>query len=368
MMLAVPFLIILAYAFLCVFFRTLTDRQSLFVCVIIAIVFSGFMMQRSLTISDTINYIDIFNSIEWSRNANFSLWQDFESYDIECGFAWLIISLKFIGIKSYRIFFFLIALFNSLGTTVGIQKFIEKDCSGDGQPLTLKKYGLLICLYISYFGFYYSGIALRAGLSMTLIVFAINSFRDRHVCRGLIFLLISISIHRLAVLGLVVYLTYKYFPKMTKGKFLVSWLIITVLNIFSIAFSLSSFGRNVLMMMGTRLNSYDYIRYLSQTENSVSLFVIALLLLGGAFAWLGYDDESYRLFNVYGMGYLITAILSGIKGYSRIVDYFLIFGVALVYSLYLKKIKEPGNNKIYINVLTILYVLFNLIRSYNLYY
>ena len=181
-------------------------------------------------------------------------------------------------------------------------------------------------------------------------------------------MMLAISIHRLAILGLVVYLIYRYFPKMTKGKFLVFWLIVTVLNIFAIAFSLSSFGRNVLMIIGTRLNGFDYIRYLSQTENSVSLFVMALLLLGFAFAWLGYDDENYRLFNVYGMGYLITAILSGIKGYSRVVDYFLIFGVVLVYSLYLKKIKEPSNDKIYINILAILYVVFNLIRSYNLYY
>ncbi len=368
MMLAVPFLIIFAFTLLCIFFRTPTDRQSLFVCVIIAIVFSGFMMQRSLTISDTTNYVGLFNSIEWSRNANFSLWKDFESYDIECGFAWLVIFLKFIGIKSYKTFFGLIALFNSIGSVVGIQKLIEKDCFGYEQPLTFKRYGLLTCLYISYFGFYYSGIVLRAGLSITLIIFAINSYRDGHICRGLIFLLISISMHRLAVLGIVICLIYKYFPKLSKGKFLVFWVIITVLNIFSITFSMSSFGRNVLMIIGNKLNSYDYIRYLSQTESSVSLFVIALLLLGGAFVWFGYDDENYRLFNVYGMGYLITAILSEIKGYTRIVDYFLIFGVALVYSLNLKKIMETSNKKICINVLTILYVLFNLIRSYNLYY
>ena len=313
---------------LCRFRYRYSDRIFTFLfCMIISIILSF----RSIGVPDTKEYIRIFEGIDVHTNYGFSLFRDNYQFGIEYGFIyWIKIFKTFIS-TDYHVFFTVTSLTILLLFINGSQFIINSVENKENQYTNIS---LMLASTISYFGLYYCGIAIRAGMALGVSLFAFGNAIKKNYIKSFICLIVSIMFHRLSIVIVIAYFVYLFCPKFEKKTFLFIWIISGILLGSNFSFVIMNFSRSILTWISSKFISLNYLHYVNNLETSVSIYAIILWLIGFSCSTLMYDKDEYAsLFNVYWVGIIIISFLSAFSGYSRITDFFTVMNIPLLYVL-----------------------------------
>ncbi|HHX11285.1 MAG TPA: hypothetical protein GX731_00555, partial [Clostridiales bacterium] len=185
---------------------------------------------RPTTVRDTIPYMNLFNSMD-SYQFTLGLSRNISNVSrMEVGFINLC-KLSSLISSSYRIFFFIVAFLSvGVGTiaTLLISVSWQDDCKA--------KYRILpaLLLYISYYGFLDSGIALRAGIAISFCLLSYAMLVHNRYVFSLLAYLLAFSFHNSVLVFLIVILIYLIIPAMNIKTYRI--LALTILGLYFFRF------------------------------------------------------------------------------------------------------------------------------------
>lgn len=330
------------------YFELLAKKTSKVVYWILTIMFAMICATRGTITQDTIPYIDAFNSV--STNFLYKSAQD-TPQGFELGYTVLMQISKIIFGNSYKIFFFIVVVINYFLLYISYKKLCK--IINDKGKLIIT----FFCLYTSYFGVYYNAIVLRAGLAISLIIYASVLLLDKKYILVFCMLWLSIKMHDSAILGIlpIAILLFKLnFSKISYRVFLTVLLIIHVFQLnISFMYKMLPPITSFVMTHNSMQVFRSYLLNFSITEG-ISLKLIFFILIGYLFTLFKFDTDELtfkKYVNVYYFGLLIAVLFSGLDVFSRISDFCLVF-YSIIMVLYLSKSKL-SKDKVVIIVSTI---------------
>lgn len=284
---------------------------------------------RSLDVPDTRWYEYIFKTIDCSNNYGFSLVNDNYQFGVEYGFLYFIIFIKKYITSNFNIFLWITATLSLSLDLIGFEgiiKYVKQD------KKEIHNSSLLITIIVAYYGFYYGGIAIRAGIAIGLLLIALKNALDNCYILAVGIMLLAFSFHKLSLIGIILFLVIKYIPKINYKIFLNLWLVLGVLIITNSSKYFLKFSTVIINWISSKIVALNYAHYLSNLEENTSVFSIALWGIGLVLIFLIYELENcYKLFNSYLVGISMVVLLSSISGASRIYDFFILANVPLMY-------------------------------------
>lgn len=335
-------------AYLIANFRSIkVDRVA---SALLFLAFVCMMAFRPDTVGDTIPYMDVFASMDsYKFTLGFGrtiLGTDGTMY-MEIGFANLC-KLTSLVSSSYQFFFFVVAFLN---VGVGVLSVMLISSSMHEGPKVEYRILPALLLFISYYGFWYSGILLRAGLAISFCMLSYALiFRKRYVL-ALLAYVVAFSFHNSALIFLIVIAAYLLFPT---GKIrtyriaAVSIIALYVVRFFDLFQSLAIQGARVIASHVSFLNFLNY--YLSPKNytfrsngflKTVLFFMLEFLFLTFCFTD-NISKKQKKNLNVI----MVVSILGGLLGVfpqiNRIID---ILFVAVIPSLYSLLIEIPADER-----------------------
>lgn len=180
--------------------------------IISGILFFAFLCMiafRPSTVRDTIPYINLFNSMG-SYQFTFGFGRHVGvAGGMELGFANLCKLTSLIS-SSYQVFFFVVALL-TVGVGVLATMLISSRMNND-VPMFQYRILPVFILFVSYYGFMYTGIVLRAGLAISFCLLAYAMIFRKHYLFAIFVFLIAFSFHNSALIFLVIIGAYFIFP------------------------------------------------------------------------------------------------------------------------------------------------------------
>ena len=252
----------------------------------------------------------------------------------------------FIG-PNYFIYFFIIVIINLTLIVVSLKNIF-------GRSLKYNNFFIAITIYISYYGFYYNAIVLRAGLAISIVLLAASFALNKRWLISILLILLAVSFHQSAIIGLVILLILKYEIKFSKKTYLIIWVGIGVILFSKIG---TYFMLDFILYI---LNYFpDYSVYISNLSFSTTLtsWNIFYYFLGGIFLTYRKDDDRfYSILNIYYIGILLIALVPGMNILYRALDYFTVFNFILFHMYLLDR-------KLYITK----YLMFSLYILANIY-
>lgn len=330
------------------YFELLTKKTPPVVYWILTITFAVICATRSTITQDTIPYIDAFNSV--STNYLYKSAQD-TPQGFELGYTVVMQISKIIFGDSYKVFFFIVVIINYFLLYIAYKKLC-KIINVRGQLLIT-----LFCLYTSYFGIYYNGIVLRAGLAISLLICASALLLDKKYILAFCMLWLSIKMHDSAILGILPIAILLFKINFSKISYRILLIVLLIIHVFQLNIS---FMYKILPSMTSFVMTHNsmqvfrsYLLNFSITEG-ISLKLIFFILIGYMFTIFKIDTDELtfkKYVNVYYFGLLIAVIFSGLDVFSRISDFCLVF-YTIIMVLYLSKSKL-SKDKIVIIVSTI---------------
>lgn len=165
---------------------------------------------RPSTVRDTIPYIDLFKSMD-SYQFTFGLGRHVGGVggNMEIGFVNLC-KLASLLSSSYQVFFFIVALL-TIGVGVLATMLIASRMN-DNAPMPQYRILPAFILFVSYYGFMYTGIVLRAGLAISFCLLSYAMIIRKRYIFALIVYVLAFSFHNSALIFLVVIVTYFVLP------------------------------------------------------------------------------------------------------------------------------------------------------------
>ncbi|WP_294168588.1 EpsG family protein [uncultured Clostridium sp.] len=303
--------IILIFLILCIdisIIEIITKKSMKFMFWIISIFFMLIVAYRSLKVPDTLAYIMEYKNID----------NDIYYSYFEKGFIFISKIINIIVGADYKKYFFCIALINIILIRRVIKNYLKFSIV---TPLVL---------YISFYGFYFNAIILRAGLAFSFILLAWIVF-DKNKIKACIFFVIAILLHSssiFAVIGLVVFKMKKEIS--TRSYYI--WL--AIIGIFYFL-KLGNLYSNILIsFVDAYISNNRFIYYIEnmQYDNGISLrFILNYLIAIICVMYRKGKDEKYiNLLNIYMIGLTITAMLSNIMLIQRVTDFFIAINFILL--------------------------------------
>ena len=301
---------------------------------------------RTTNVPDTENYLDFFDNISFSNLLS--------SYTFEPGFQLFTLFLKYVTLGNPIIYFFAVSIINCSILYYSLKNIDEDDN---------KNPTLLLVLYYAFFGLFYNAIVIRAGIAISIVIYAISldyASQVKEVHRKTIKIIslfaLAISFHYTALLGIFVYFIYKKAIRFTRLSYLIIWLIIFLIAISnSSIYIVNSLVKLIIsifdLVQGTDLNKYSYyLTELYDLNDKLPFRVLFQLLIALLMIfWNGQICSfHFRSFNVYLVGLFLSSIFFSIEQLSRITDYFLIFSSFCLYFILKANMKKIGTAILYI--------------------
>ena len=326
-------------AYFIVHFRSI--KADRIVSGILFLAFVCMMALRPDTVGDTLPYMDVFASMDSYRftlglgravvgtNADMSM---------EIGFANLC-KLTSLVSSSYQFFFFVVAFLN---VGIGVFSILLISSSMHEGPAVQYRILPVFLLFISYYGFWYSGILLRGGLAISFCMLSYALiFRKRYVLALLVYL-IAFSFHNSAFIFLVVIVVYLFFPT---GKIrtyriaAISIIVLYVARFFDLFNALAVQGARTI---ATRVSFLNFLNYYLSPENytfrsngflkTVLFFMLEFLFLTFCFTDTISKKQKKNL-NVIMVVSIIGGLLGVFPQINRIIDILFVAVLPLLYSL-----------------------------------
>lgn len=179
-----------------------------FFVIVLAIIIGG----RSISVPDTDQYLEFYQLTLSSSILDIPL------YSYEIGFQLLTKILKLITNGSSFFYFGIIVLINSYFLFKSFSCFTDQSYpskKSSGTLINQIKLQEFLLLYFSYWGLYYTGIVLRAGIAMSILIYLSTLLCSPYISLkkwSAIFLLaiISCSFHITALLGIIALIIFIY--------------------------------------------------------------------------------------------------------------------------------------------------------------
>lgn len=343
--------------------RLSSRKQETILMVLFTFLFSLIMADRSLDIPDTFWYQNSFSELDAHQQYAFSLFQDNYRFGFEYGYIYFMQFFKRFISTDYRVFFFFCSIIISSLFIYSVKNIYIYLVDDDSEDIN---YPLLFCIYVSYFGLYYCGMAIRAGLAMGLILLGVVfSLRKKYV-PAILLLFVAFTLQRTSVVGVGLLLSILFFRlKINKRIMMGIWLAIGILIFSGVATRLFSYTSDLLVMLFNR-SSLDYSRYLLRggqaSEAGIAVFldwVIGIIILLSIYE----DERIARIFNIYLVGFIIIVFTMTIPGFNRISDYFTVVNIPMLYQF-----STDRNINRFIRIfLCVLVVGLNIVRVLNRY-
>ena len=318
------------------FSSRLTQRSVRILDIIVVFVFALIMAFKPEEMPDYWSYYNAF--IDCDRIIEnisiINLWRKYANMEI--GFIYICLVFKSL-VNSYRLFCFCVAFFVTRLST----KYLAKIAGiNDNSREVL----LLTTTYLAGFGVVYAGIAIRAGIAITLGIIAVYATQNKKIIAPIFLLSIAFLIHRssiiyvLFVLMSVFFFNGKHSKRVVTKKELLFSFAMLLAYIAGLGKYIYSIGINWINTICEFLGLNGYIAsytgestIFSTTTTSVFILIFITLIL-----YSGYKSETelnnfsiFTLFVVIGIIFVFGTMTAA----SRLYDMALIFSIALIYQI-----------------------------------
>lgn len=299
-----------------------------FIIAFLIVLFSFIIAFRPNEVPDTLEYNKIFDSILVWHNYGFDIFG--ECLTVEYGFLYLMMFFKGICDNACFFYFFLtlITCFIFTYAVSGLFYYFVK------MHINIP---LLLCVFFSYYGIYYSGIAIRQGLAFALCFLAAYYFVRRKYIPSLFSLFAAFLIHRLSILTIVCLIFYALFRRKNLSvRFLAT--VNCLCLVYYLANVMLGFGGfiydiadRILYLLGLHNAFGNWITHYANMPNHLSFTNLFICLQGFILILLSRNCRGMRLFcGIYLIGEIISVLFSNMAGASRLYDFFTIYSVCII--------------------------------------
>lgn len=292
---------------------------------------------RNISVPDTDQYLEFYQQTLSSSILDIPL------YSYEIGFQLLTKILKLITNESSFFYFGIIVFINSylLFKSFCHLKYIayQKESSSDKLFYKINIQEFLL-LYFSYWGLYYTGIVLRAGIAISILIYISTLLCASYISLKkwlAIFLLAIVScfFHITALLGIVALIVFYISKKMTMRSYLLLFLLICVILFGRISFWIVDILDKNMPMIFSLIEDTNLAKLQAYSNIDASIKVsyrFLFCLVIGLFLIMckrmpGYY---YKYLNVYIVGLFLGALFSAVESFSRIMDFFIVYSFILI--------------------------------------
>lgn len=332
--------VLIVYIIICIlmyFLQRLFDRP-LKIYVNIFVVLSYFFIIGFSDFPDKEAYLEYFNYCNGIRiDLNFNF---------EKGFQFITQCIKFVIGDSPVVYYCIIALLEFWLVYAASKKFFNHIYPDTRE--WADKFIVFFIFYISYFGLYYSGIAIRQGLALSIIIYLTASIltESKNVAlyiKSCLLLIIAFLFHSSAFLGIVV-LGVLLLPRVSRAFYITFCLFCMILYLSNVGAYIGDliFDRKLTGIVAqyendsfAKINHYIVDNGLGvDMLSSKSFWFIYLLFLGGILGGMKHVPQLYyKYLNIYMFGIMLGTLWFSIDGFSRIMDYFIypIFILAFIF-------------------------------------
>ena len=321
-----------------------TIKVDRIVSSILFVIFLCLIAFRPISSPDTIPYIKAFNSMS-SYEFSFGLGRLSTGTRMEIGFMNL---CKFVSLftSSYKVFFFIVALIIvGISTLSVILIFSSMDKGLAIQYRILPAF----LLFTSYYGFYYAGIVLRAGLAISFCILSYALVFKKHYVFAILFYLIALSFHNSVLVFLVIYFIYFILPAFKIRTYRIAAL--TIIGLYLIRFF--DLFQGLLILIAKWVASlhpffYFFRNYLAgEYLNSSFLNIQLFFMLELVYLTFCFNDNISKKFKKNLNVLLIVNIFAGLFGafpaFRRVLDILLI---VMIPALYYTVVGIPSDERI----------------------
>lgn len=296
--------------------------------VILMLSFSLIIAFRPNSIPDTLSYKEIFDDIKPNKDYGFDVFGEYNS--VEFGFLYFIKIYKLFS-SNVTGFFFIFCLLSVAITMHGINNIVLK------YKRQRMCFPLVFAFYISYFGIYYNGIAIRQGFAIALCIWAISLFLNKKYFRSLILFFISFLFHRLSFIAIIILLLLKITNRIrfSKTAYTLIFCVLLIYCFSGFGYVINKYAFKILLdsinLIGLGGAYNSYLENFTSFINGFPYRVVLNILLGFLLiVVIEKNDICKSLLNIYLLGIMALCVLFGISAIYRGADYFLFFSVIIV--------------------------------------
>jgi hypothetical protein len=336
-------------------YKKLPNR--LFINTIITVIYFLIIVFRPITLPDNLHYVELFNyfSLSEIRLGQLSF---ADLINGELGFYILLsICQLLFGNANYQMFFLTISIINFILFFKGSSLILNKYSFNNVKINSL--FLPLFLLYISYYGFMYNMIVLRASISISLLYYSVAQKISNKPIKFVFFLLLSLFFHRSAILSIILALSIIFIPTLSRKQYMIIWAIILFIYIFRINELFINTDFNRILGLSQSKDESLFGAYLSN-EFVISRYSIRnlyLILILPFFIYLN-NNNTFKLLNLFIIGLFIQILFQGIPALGRATDYFIFFSVILSLFVYINIQKLVYKNFFLFIVVIMNYILF----------
>lgn len=328
--------------FLLIFFKEKKSYNKIIIIIFIGI-YSLLVCLRPDTTPDTESYRNIYEIVNFKFLDNISLFEKNINLNVEYGYIIWMLLCKSIGLR-FKEFLFL--------TSYSVILIMIKSCK-----MLCEKYKIefnpTMCLFLTtiIFGFYYINIAIRAGIAMSLAFLCFGYFINKKYLLSVISITIAFSIQRMALLGVVSIIIFLFSFKISKKVLYKIWILLGIIIFitFYISFPLDIINllENIVGSIGL---GYEYYFESNLLERGITFIRILYWLVGGIILY-NYDENRgyYKIILIYFISLFLYGLLSNFVGVNRIVNYFTIYCIPIVFANIKKGYILKKKNVIFFN-------------------
>lgn len=335
------------------------ERRSFIILDLILLIFFVLLVaNRSIPgTEDTYTYVDDFNSI--STKVMYLPTTVDTKYKFEYGYTLFSQVFKMVFGDNIKFFFGFLATVNlvivifSFYFILQSKRVIKKSfsISSRGSIIFYEHnknilYAPLFSLYASYFGLMYSGIVLRQGLAISIILMAFYFLINRKYIWGMILLLVSFFFHNTAVfsIGILLFVFKDYrFKKSTYYKILILTFSLYLLRFFNVistfvsSFLFQKFNAGFYAITSDKVNTY--LGRVPESVSEYSLSILANFIFSFVAIKLSDNTDRFQntLLQINLFAISIISLLAGIQAITRAIDYYSIFNILLFYIILISR-------------------------------
>ncbi len=295
---------------------------------LLILLFSVIIAFRPAYVPDTLGYNEIFDKIVVGKNYGFNIFGEYLT--VEYGFLYLMMFFKAI-FNNVHVFYFILTYISCLIFAYAVSQLYRRFMKAD---INLP---MLLGVFFSYYGIYYSGIAIRQGLALSLCLLAFYFFISKKYFRSILFLFVAILVHRLSVLSIVWMLFYILFRhKNFSIKFMIAvnilCLIYYVINlIIGFGGGIYVVADRVLWLVGLHDAFGGWLEDYVNIPVHLSMTNLFVCLQGFLLIYISRNSRELKFFcELYLIGEIISVLFANMYAASRLYDLFTIYSVFII--------------------------------------
>lgn len=328
--------------------------------IFVSVLYLLIIIYRPITLPDNLYYVELFSYYDLAGHTEGQL-SFFDLIDEEYGFYTLVTFCQSIfGKENYQLFFLVVSIINFILFFKGSSIILDK--YGTNNRTINQLFLPLFLLYISYYGFMYNMIVLRASISISLLYYSVAQKISNKPIKFVFFLLLSLFFHRSAILSIIIALSIIFIPTLSRKQYMIIWAIILFIYIFRMNELFINTDFNRMLGLSQSKDESLFGAYLSNefVISRYSLRNLYLILILPFFIYLN-NNNTFKLLNLFIIGLFIQILFQGIPALGRATDYFIFFSVILSLFVYINIQKL-----VYKNFFLFIVVIMNYIFFYRL--